>query len=225
MNPTLLLVEDELAIADTLIYALSHAGLHVAHAATLAAARVSWATAAADIVLLDLGLPDGSGLDFCRELRRTSEVPIVILSARSDEVDRIVGLELGADDYVTKPFSPREVGLRVQTILRRAAPRLPSAPTSLEITGQRARLAGQWLDLTRRELQVLQVLMRAPGRIFSRDVLLDLVWGHDAESLDRTVDTHIKTLRTKLRCADPSQDLIVTHRGLGYSLAVDGVGR
>jgi two-component system, OmpR family, catabolic regulation response regulator CreB len=225
MKPTLLLVEDEPAIADTLVFALSQAGLHVAHAATLAAARASWLNAVADIVLLDLGLPDGSGLDFCRELRRTSEVPIVILSARSDEVDRIVGLELGADDYVTKPFSPREVSLRVQTILRRAAPRSQPLGKALEITDQRARLAGQWLDLTRRELQLLQVLMRAPGRIFSRDVLLDLVWGQDADSLDRTVDTHIKTLRAKLRSAEPSTDVIVTHRGLGYSLAADAVGR
>lgn len=222
MKPALLLVEDEQAIADTLIFALSHAGVDVMHAGTLAAARAHWATRQVDIVLLDLGLPDGSGLDFCRELRKAGEVPILILSARSEEVDRIVGLELGADDYVSKPFSPREVSLRVQTILRRAAParQLPSSSdATLEISGQRARFGGLWLDLTRRELQLLQVLMRSPGRIYSRDALLDLVWGQDADSMDRTVDTHIKTLRAKLRSVDPARDVIITHRGLGYSLA------
>lgn len=225
MKPALLLVEDEQAIADTLIFALSHAGLDVTQAGTLAAARAHWAARQADMVLLDLGLPDGSGLDFCRELRKSSEVPILILSARGEEVDRIVGLELGADDYVRKPFSPREVSLRVQTILRRTVSRQLPTDTTLEVSGQRVRFGGIWLDLTRRELQLLQVLMRLPGRIYPRETLLDLVWGHDADSMDRTVDTHIKTLRAKLRSADPTRDVIVTHRGLGYSFANELSGK
>jgi two-component system, OmpR family, catabolic regulation response regulator CreB len=118
--PNVLIVEDEIAIADTLMYALNASGITAQHAGTLASAREIVAQRMPDLIVLDLGLPDGSGLDLCRDIRRTSDVPIVMLTAMSDEVDRIVGLELGADDYVTKPFSPREVCLRVKTILRRA---------------------------------------------------------------------------------------------------------
>jgi two-component system, OmpR family, catabolic regulation response regulator CreB len=219
--PNILLVEDEPAIADTLIYSLGTMGCAVHHVATLALARGHLAHALPALVVLDLGLPDGSGLDLCREIRRTSEVPILMLTAKSDELDRIVGLELGADDYVTKPFSPREVGLRIKTILRRIHTPATAANTTsnaIELDGDRAKFAGAWLDLTRRELHLLQRLLSTPGRIYSRDALLDLVWGQDAESMERTVDTHIKTLRAKLRNVDPTQDIIVTHRGLGYSL-------
>jgi two-component system, OmpR family, catabolic regulation response regulator CreB len=238
---TVLIVEDEIAIADTLVYALNAAGLLARHVATLAEARTALNAATPDLLILDLGLPDGSGLDLCREIRRgstpgsargstLSEIPILMLTAMSDEVDRIVGLELGADDYVTKPFSPREVCLRVKTILRRARngaateDALPSSAITFEIdtNGQRVRYANQWLDLTRRELHLLQLLLQAPGRIYSRETLLDRVWGRDAESMERTVDTHIKTLRAKLRTADPACDPIVTHRGLGYSIDTGG---
>ena len=218
--PDILLVEDEPAIADTLIYSLTAVGCAVHHVATLAQARAHLIHATPALVVLDLGLPDGSGLDLCREIRRTSEVPILMLTAKSDEVDRIVGLELGADDYVTKPFSPREVGLRIKTILRRVQTNPVSVvpAKAFVIDGDRASFAGMWLDLTRRELHLLQRLLSTPGRIYSRDALLDLVWGQDAESMERTVDTHIKTLRAKLRSVDPTHDVIITHRGLGYSL-------
>lgn len=194
------------------------------------------ATETPSLVILDLGLPDGSGLDLCREIRRdvgpVNDVPILMLTAMSDEVDRIVGLELGADDYVSKPFSPREVCLRVKTILRRVRvpDELQSAPNTctatasqfeLDVAGQRTRYASLWLDLTRRELHLLQLLLQRPGHIYSRETLLDRVWGRDAESMERTVDTHIKTLRAKLRSADPTRDPIITHRGLGYSLLID----
>jgi two-component system, OmpR family, catabolic regulation response regulator CreB len=229
-----LIVEDEIAIADALMYALGASGFSAQHAASLSDARQTIAHSMPDLIILDLGLPDGSGLDLCRDVRRASEVPIVMLTAMSDEVDRIVGLELGADDYVTKPFSPREVCLRVKTILRRARgygsdgvqQSSVSATQSthtfeVDAAGQRARYANQWLDLTRRELHVLQLLLQSPGRIFSRETLLDRVWGRDADSMERTVDTHIKTLRAKLRTADPASDPIVTHRGLGYSIQLD----
>jgi two-component system, OmpR family, catabolic regulation response regulator CreB len=232
--PTILIVEDEIAIADTLVYALNAANFITLHAATIAQARRLLASAAPDLIILDLGLPDGSGLDLCRDIRRgeqASEVPIVMLTAMSDEVDRIVGLELGADDYVTKPFSPREVCLRVKTILRRVNGDNVAASASgeasafeIDVSGQRARYANQWLDLTRRELHLLQLLLQSPGRIYSRETLLDRVWGRDAESMERTVDTHVKTLRAKLRSADPARDPIVTHRGLGYSIEAQGSG-
>ncbi|TAG06314.1 MAG: two-component system response regulator CreB [Betaproteobacteria bacterium] len=228
---SVLIVEDEIAIAETLLYALATAGIAAQHATTLTAARAVLLTLP-QLVILDLGLPDGSGLDLCREIRRgdfsASELPILMLTAMSDEVDRIVGLELGADDYVTKPFSPREVVLRVKTILRRAQS-VPNGATPLaeptqrfefDAAGQRFRYANQWLDLTRRELHLLQLLLQSPGRIYSRETLLDRVWGRDAESMERTVDTHIKTLRAKLRNADPSIDVVVTHRGLGYSVVL-----
>jgi len=228
-DPDVLIVEDEAAIADTLVYALRGTGVGCRHAATLAAARTQLASLPPALLILDLGLPDGSGLDLCRELRRAApplaELPILMLTAMSDEVDRIVGLELGADDYVTKPFSPREVCLRVKTIMRRAQgttrPAPPLAVFEADAVGQRVRYGGQWLDLTRRELHLLQLLLQRPGHILSRETLLDRVWGRDAESMERTVDTHIKTLRAKLRSADPTRDPIVTHRGLGYSLTLD----
>jgi two-component system, OmpR family, catabolic regulation response regulator CreB len=220
-----LIVEDEIAIADTLIYALNAQGFLVRHAGSLGAARRDIAIQRPDLLILDVGLPDGEGFDLCRELRANEAmkaVPIVMLTARSEEVDRIVGLELGADDYVAKPFSPRELVLRVKAILRRA-PRaaLSSAGIEIDAVGQRATYKNMPLDLTRLELHLLQVLNEQPGRVYSRERLLDRVWGRDAESMERTVDTHIKTLRAKLRDVEPARELIVTHRGLGYALVSD----
>ncbi len=233
---TVLIVEGEIAIADTLLYALRASDLLALHATTLADARQMMMQSVPSLIILDLGLPDGSGLDLCREIRRgdarVAETPILMLTAMSDEVDRIVGLELGADDYVAKPFSPCEVCLRVKTILRRAgAANAPAAkPLTVEdaasvfvvdSAGQRISYASAWLDLTRRELHILQLLLTRPGHIYSRETVLDRVWGRDGESMERTVDTHIKTLLAKLRNADPSRDPILTHRGLGYSLSLD----
>jgi two-component system, OmpR family, catabolic regulation response regulator CreB len=222
IRANVLIVEDEIAIADTLIYALNMQGFSVRYAASLVAARNEIAKQCPDLLILDIGLPDGEGFDLCRELRAntaTKTLPIVMLTARSEEVDRIVGLELGADDYVAKPFSPREVCLRVKAILRRT-PHAPLSNAGIEIdaVGQRATYKGAALDLTRLELHLLQVLNEQPGRVYSRERLLDRVWGRDAESMERTVDTHIKTLRAKLRDVEPARELIVTHRGLGYAL-------
>ena len=219
----LLIVEDEIAIADALIYALKTQNFLVRHAATLAVARKEIATQRPDLIVLDIGLPDGEGFDLCRELRAaaaTKNMPIVMLTARSEEVDRIVGLELGADDYVAKPFSPREMVLRVKAILRRVQSVAPSSVgIEIDAVGQRALYNSAALELTRLELHLLQVLCEQPGRVISRERLLDRVWGRDAESMERTVDTHIKTLRAKLRIVEPARELIVTHRGLGYALA------
>ncbi len=228
MATTILLIEDEAAIADTLLYALGKEGWQVQwHTLGTDGVRAVQETPF-DLVLLDVGLPDGSGFEFCRQIRRYSDVPLVFLTARNEEVDRIVGLELGADDYVAKPFSPREVCARIRTILRRARPQgavtaapatvaQPAALLEIDKEGGRVRYSGQWLLLTRYELLLLQALAHRPGRIYSRAQLMDLVWT-DADALDRTVDTHIKTLRAKLREVDSSHEPIVTHRGLGYSL-------
>lgn len=219
----ILIVEDEQAIADTLIYALSSSGYQPEHVdlAQTALARLQVEEFA--LAIFDVGLPDGNGFDLCRQLRRFSTLPVIFLTAHGDEIDRIVGLEIGADDYVTKPFSPREVVARVGVILRRLtvvvdAQVLTASAFELDSVAGRIRYCGKFLDLTRYEFLLLKLLIEHPERIFSREQLLERIWNDPAEVFDRTVDTHIKTLRAKLRAAVPDQDAIRTHRGLGYSL-------
>ena len=220
---SLLLVEDDPAIADTVVFALQREGFTVEHRAWLAEARERLRAAPApELLILDIGLPDGHGLDLCRELRagplaQLAHLPVIVLSARSEEMDRVLGLELGADDYLAKPFSPRELVARVRALLRRAQA-APPATAGFAVDGSRVRLDGVLLNLTKLELGLLLKLLQAPQRIHSREALLDAVWGSSADSGDRTVDTHIKTLRAKLREAAPARDPIKTHRGMGYSL-------
>ncbi len=223
----LLLLEDDPAIAQTVRFALEREGFAIRHCAWLHEARSALAEKLPDLLILDVGLPDGNGLDLCREIRRSSasgqHLPLIVLSARSEEWDRVLGLELGADDYLAKPFSPRELVARVRALLRRSAvsASVPAAAGFvIEAEGSRIRFHGELLELTRRELGLLKRLLVAPARIHSRETLLDAVWGNEAESADRTVDTHIKTLRAKLRAVRPELDPIRTHRGLGYSLDV-----
>ncbi|HEX2012834.1 MAG TPA: two-component system response regulator CreB [Roseateles sp.] len=225
MNPaTLLLLEDDPAIAQTVQFALEREGFRVESCGWLQEARARLAQGGIAAAILDVGLPDGSGLDLCRELRAgpLARLPILMLSARSEEMDKVLGLELGADDYLAKPFSPRELVARLRALLRRAQapPPAAAAPTAFVVEGEgsRVRFHGELLNLTRRELGLLLQLLAAPQRIHSREALLDAVWGQDADSADRTVDTHIKTLRAKLRAVWPEPDPIRTHRGLGYSL-------
>ncbi|MBP6853908.1 MAG: two-component system response regulator CreB [Rhodoferax sp.] len=224
-SPLLLLVEDDPAIAHTARYALEREGWRVRHVTLVGDARAEVATQGADYAALvvDIGLPDGSGLDLCRDLRRVSTVPILILSARAEEMDRVLGLELGADDYLCKPFSPRELCARVRALLRRSSMVQPATRPAAALfqhdeAGCRIRAGELWLNLTRREYGLLATLLRRPGQVWSRDALLDVVWGQGSDSVDRTVDTHIKTLRAKLRDVLPGHELIVTHRGMGYSL-------
>lgn len=216
----ILLLEDDPAIADTVAFALRRDGFDVEHYAWLADTRERLLVAPPpQLLILDVGLPDGHGLDLCRELRAgpLKHLPVIVLSARSDEMDRVLGLELGADDYLAKPFSPRELVARVRALLRRAQV-APAIAPGFAVDGSRVSLDGVPLNLTKLELGLLTHLLRAPRRIHSRDSLLNAVWGSSAESADRTVDTHIKTLRAKLREAAPARDPIKTHRGLGYSL-------
>jgi two-component system, OmpR family, catabolic regulation response regulator CreB len=217
----ILLLEDDHAIASTVVYALQREGMVVHHHLLLRDARAALQTQRFDAHILDVGLPDGNGLDLCRELRSSEAALVLMLSARGEEMDRVLGLELGADDYVTKPFSPRELVARVKALLRRRAPVTPTSnsPFIHDEPGQRISLQGQLLDLTRREYGLLALLLQANGRILSREHLLDRVWGLESDSMDRTVDTHIKTLRAKLKAAD-AKDYIVTHRGMGYSLEI-----
>jgi len=221
----ILIVDDEPAISDTLAYALRADGF-AAESCTLggqALARLADGTH--DLVVLDVGLPDMSGFDVCRALRRHSDIPVLFLTARSDEIDRIVGLELGGDDYVAKPFSPREVVSRIRAILRRHRPERPTPNNGIgpvfTVDRDSLRIAfhGTWLSLTRYEYLLLALLLERPGRVLSRPQIMESVWQDGGESLERTVDTHIKTLRGKLRALRPDEEIIVTHRGLGYSIA------
>ncbi|MBW7833633.1 MAG: winged helix-turn-helix domain-containing protein [Simplicispira suum] len=231
MAAQVLLLEDDPAIARTVAYALEREGLQVTHSLLLQDARSLWSAGGFDLLVLDVGLPDGSGLDLCREVRAAGHTPVLMLSAHGEELDRVLGLELGADDYLAKPFSPRELAARARALLRRAAappsstspPAQPPAPSAIfyaDRSGQRILLHNQPLPLTRREYRLLSCLLAGAGRIHTRDALLSAAWGDDSESTDRTVDTHIKTLRAKLREVDPATDYIVTHRGMGYSLRV-----
>lgn len=217
---TIWLVEDEASIADTLIYALQTDGFEVEWFSLGQPLLARLAQSHPDFLILDVGLPDISGFELCKEVRARCDVPLMFLTARSEEIDRLIGLEIGADDYVAKPFSPREVCARVRVILRRSQPAAPQPSQALTLDEERARISfhGQPLALTRYEYLLLKTLMLTPGRVYSRQQLMDLVWSGAEESLDRTVDTHIKTIRAKLRERDPDANLILTHRGLGYSL-------
>ncbi|PAV47129.1 two-component system response regulator CreB [Pseudomonas sp. HAR-UPW-AIA-41] len=221
----ILIVEDEAAIADTLIYALQGEGFTTRWLTLAGEALALQAREPADLWILDVGLPDMSGFEACKQLRRSSEVPVLFLTARDSEIDRVVGLEIGADDYVSKPFSPREVAARVKAILKRLQPRVPPAaeppaagPFRFDELRQQIHYHGQLLPLTRHELKLLAVLLSQPERVFSREQLLDATGVSAEAGYERTVDSHIRSLRAKLREVRADSEAIQTHRGLGYSL-------
>jgi len=223
--PSILLVEDETAIADTVLYALRAEGFEATHCLTGQDALRAASSGGHDLAILDVGLPDIGGFALCRELRRERDLPVIFLTARDAEMDRVLGLELGADDYVVKPFSPRELVARVRAVLRRVqhvsetvASVQAAAGFEHDAEGKRIRYRGHLLDLTRYEYGLLAALLARPGAVLSRAQLMDRVWGDALESSDRTVDTHVKTLRAKLRVLAPDADPIRTHRSLGYSL-------
>ena len=225
---TVLVVEDETAIADTVLYALRSEGYGAQHCLLGAQALQQLRQAPVDVVVLDVGLPDMSGFDVCRTLRTFSQVPVIFLTARNDEFDRVLGLELGADDYMAKPFSPRELVARVRARLRRSGPVVEAGTAgwqahgrfAIDREGRRIRFDGQALELTRYEYALLAALLQRPGAILSRAQLMDRGWDSAADSADRTIDTHVKTLRAKLRAAGADTDPIRTHRGVGYALEV-----
>ena len=229
MKPRILIVEDEPGIADTLQYALRTEGFEPVCCATGEEALASARAQPPALVILDVGLPDTSGFEVFKRLRASSDVPVVFLTARSDEIDRVVGLELGADDYIAKPFSPRELVARVRGILRRSTKPVtssvvapaPTLPVVVDEGRRQIRFYGRALELSRYEFGLLQTLASRPGHVFSRDALLDRVWGDATESLDRTVDAHVKTLRAKMKLVAPALEPIRTHRGSGYALAED----
>jgi two-component system catabolic regulation response regulator CreB len=228
VKPLILIVEDEPGIADTLQYALRTEGFEPAWCSSAEAALAAVAARTPALLILDVGLPDMNGFELFKRLRERIDVPVVFLTARGDEIDRVVGLELGADDYVPKPFSPRELVARVRSVLRRSArPATTSAPadtpTPFQIDDGRRqiRFYGRPLELSRYEFGLLCTLVRRPGHVYTRDALLEMVWDDANESLDRTVDAHVKTVRAKLKAVAPTLEPIRTHRGVGYALAED----
>jgi two-component system catabolic regulation response regulator CreB len=225
MPARILIVEDEPSICENVVYALEADGFAVATATTGRDALEQMKSQTFDLIILDVGLPDMTGFEVCKAIRKTQSLPILFLTARSSEVDRVVGLEIGGDDYVVKPFSPRELVARVRAILRRvsATPLPPNAhdaaiPLVIDDVRCQAIYFGTSLNLSRYEFRMLKAFAAHPGRVFSREQLMDHASEEPDASMERTVDTHIKTLRSRMRGVRSGIDPIVTHRGIGYSL-------
>jgi len=232
MAQRILVVEDEPSIADTITFALRGEGFEPVWRATAGEGREAFAAGEFALVVLDVGLPDGNGFDLCRELRRTSRVPVIFLTARAGEIDRVVGLEIGADDYMVKPFSPRELAARVKAVLRRTVS-LPATepaenagsdtvavgPFRVDRTAMVISYHGTALELSRYEFKLLDTLLSHPGQVFSRRQLMEAVWDEPDVSMERTVDSHVKMIRRKLDLIQ-SDEVIETRRGFGYVLRV-----
>ena len=222
--PRILVVDDERAVLELLVYNLRKAHYEVLTAEDGRKALDLARQSEPDLILLDLMLPEVDGLDVCRELRHTSKVPIIMITARGEEVDRVVGLELGADDYICKPFSVRELMARVKAVLRRTQP--GAAETPLVLTGpgglrldverHEVTVGSATIDLTRLEFDLLHILLLNADRVLTRERLLEEVWGYDFAGDTRAVDSAVKRLRARLRSADPQADNIEAVRGLGY---------
>jgi two-component system catabolic regulation response regulator CreB len=236
-KPKVLIVEDEPAIRDTIQFALESEGFETQTSPTGLGALPLLAASGIDLVVLDVGLPDVNGFDLLKEIRKSKAVPVILLTARNAELDRVLGLEIGADDYVGKPFSPRELAARAKAVLRRARaePAQAALAATVATTGGAATgkalvadaskrqitFHGQPLTLSKLEYELLMTFMKRPGHVFSREQLMSLIWEEPETSLDRSVDAHIKNLRAKLRAIRPEVDAIVTHRGTGYALRED----
>lgn len=225
MKHRILIVDDEPAISDNIQFALESEGLETVRVATGLAATPIIDEDTIDLIILDIGLPDINGLDLLKEIRRTRSTPIILLTARTAEIDRVLGLEIGADDYIAKPFSPRELAARVKAVLRRCQ-RTAASKSTVEAfavnTSKRAiAFFGMPLELSKYEYEILRRFIERKGHVFSREQLMNLVWEQPETSLDRTIDAHIKNIRAKLRAVRPDIEPIVTHRGSGYSLRDD----
>jgi len=221
----ILIVEDEPSIAETLIHVLNEQGFSVTRVATILEAKDSLKNNSFSAIVLDVGLPDGNGFEFCKELRKTNDIPVLFLTARSDQVDKIVGLEIGADDYVTKPFSPREVAARLKAITKRIEKPISDIKGiqfKLDEEKKQITYKGEIIETRPIEYEILKLLIKRPGRIYSREEIIDYCWPDDPNmDSNRTVDTHIKTIRKKLKDIDPQIDpksVLKTSSNLGFYL-------
>ncbi|NDU99692.1 response regulator transcription factor [Pseudoroseicyclus tamaricis] len=225
MSPRILVVDDDPQIRELVGIALGRAGLAVAEAGDGAAALAAARGEAFDLVVLDIGLPEMDGREVCRELRRTSDVPVIFLTAEGDEIDRVVGLELGADDYVAKPFSPRELVARIKAVLKRSRPEAAPEPggerrrgvLALDPGRHRVTVRGRDVVLTAREMELLAKLMERPEHVVPRPALVDAIWGTNVNVSDRTMDSHLRNLRAKLAEAG-CPDAVETLHGIGIRM-------
>lgn len=224
MNNRILVVDDEPHIRDVITFALERAGMMVAVARDGSEALIAWRRTAPDLIVLDIGMPELDGLDVCRQIRRSSDVPILFLSARDEEVDRIIGLEIGGDDYVSKPFSPRELVARVKAILKRAAGPLPlltepivRGPLRLDRAGHTVSWNGKAIALTALEFAVMASVLGRPEMVFSREQLMVAAYGGDIHVSERTIDSHVRNLRAKFAAAGCAS-VITTVHGVGFKL-------
>jgi two-component system response regulator RegX3 len=219
-----LVVEDEDSFSDALSYMLRKEGFEVSVAATGTAALTEFDRTGADIVLLDLMLPEMSGTEVCRQLRTRTNVPIIMVTARDAEIDKVVGLEIGADDYVTKPYSPRELVARIRAVLRRnaneaveiATPTLSAGPVRMDVERHVVSVSGEAVPLPLKEFELLELLLRNAGRVLTRGQLIDRVWGADYVGDTKTLDVHVKRLRSKIEPEPSAPRYLITVRGLGY---------
>jgi two-component system, OmpR family, response regulator RegX3 len=219
-----LVVEDEDSFSDALSYMLRKEGFEVSVAATGTQALTEFDRTGADIVLLDLMLPEMSGTEVCRQLRTKTNVPIIMVTARDAEIDKVVGLEIGADDYVTKPYSPRELVARIRAVLRRnanesveiAAPTLSAGPVRMDVERHVVSVSGEAVPLPLKEFELLELLLRNAGRVLTRGQLIDRVWGADYVGDTKTLDVHVKRLRSKIEPEPSAPRYLITVRGLGY---------
>ncbi len=226
-----LVVDDELPIVEAVAYSLRREGYETLTANDAEQCLEIARSKRPDLIILDVMLPSASGFDICRLLRKQSNIPIIMLTARADETDRVVGLELGADDYITKPFSMRELMARVKTILRRSNSSAGAMPEearvvlgdlTIDMDRHEVFVRGEAVELSPREFELLHFLTAQPGRVFSRQTLLDRVWGADAYVEDRTVDVHIRWLREKIEITPSRPERLVTIRGVGYKYVPGG---
>jgi two-component system response regulator RegX3 len=218
-----LVVEDEESFSDALSYMLRKEGFEVAVAATGPEALTEFERTGTDIVLLDLMLPGLSGTEVCRQLRQRSNVPIIMVTARDSEIDKVVGLELGADDYVTKPYSPRELVARIRAVLRRRSEpeelmpaALEAGPVRMDVDRHTVSVSGETVSLPLKEFELLEMLLRNAGRVLTRGQLIDRIWGADYVGDTKTLDVHVKRLRAKIEPEPAAPRHLVTVRGLGY---------
>ena len=224
----ILLVEDEESYRDPLTYQLRREGFDVVAAATGPEGLEAFARGGVDLVLLDVMLPGMSGVEVCRELRRTSRVPVIMLTAKDSEIDKVVGLEIGADDYVTKPYSFRELLARVRAVLRRAGDAaspaeegdeiLEAGPVRMDVDRHEVHVRGEVVAFPLKEFELLELLLRNAGRVLTRAQLIDRVWGADYVGDTKTLDVHVKRIRAKIEDDPAAPTLLVTVRGLGYKL-------
>lgn len=234
MTPTILIIEDESSIVDNVVYALKTEGFNPIWCPTGSEGLETAKSTEISLIILDVGLPDINGFELFKKIKTIRNTPIIFLTARSEEIDRVVGLEIGADDYVTKPFSPRELTARVKAVLRRSTQPSPTPPTAGTKTGQNKKLPFDCdekkntisyyntpLQISRYEFRLLKILIDHPGWVYTRDQLMEMAWEEPDMSLVRTVDAHIKNLRKKLKDINPDHEPIITHRGTGYALKED----